>query len=111
MSGLRYLAVGLGLTVLAFWAVRHDVGPAERRAPPTREHVVAFDNLYGDAAQLPVYVTVDGLGEQKVTAACDAKTCTFSLAMRLGVRELLISVDHNGQRSEPSRVRLDTRFR
>ena len=109
MKGLQYLAIGLGLMVLAFWAVHDEPGSRARTPPDIRLRSVAFDNRYGDAERLAVYVKVDDLREEMVSATCDAKTCTFQLAMRDGVHELLISVDHNGRRSDPAKVTLDTR--
>ncbi len=108
MKGLQYLVIGLGLMVLAFWAVHDEPGP-RARTPEIRLRSVAFDNRYGDAERLSVYVKTDDQPEQMVSATCDAKTCTFQLAMADGVHELLIAVDHNGQRSDPAKVTLDTR--
>ena len=108
LKGLQYLVVGLGLMVIAFWAVHDEPGPGARTRPEIRLRSVAFDNRYGDAERLPVHVKVDDLPEEMVSATCDAKTCIFQLAMRDGVHELLISVDHNGQRSDTAKVTLDT---
>jgi hypothetical protein len=69
---------------------------------------VAFDNLYGDVAEVPIYVAVDGGVEQALTASCDAKACTFKLPLTNARHDLTISVVQNGQRSAPARVTLDT---
>ena len=102
MYGLRFLAVTLGLTVVAFWAFH------ERAALPVRVRTVAFDNVYGNVDRLPVQVRVDGAAEVSTAAACDAKTCTFSLPLTNARHELEISVEQRGQRSAPTRVSLDT---
>ena len=102
MYGLRFLAVTLGLTVLAFWAFH------ERAALPVRVRTVAFDNVYGNVDRLPVQVKVDDGTEGSTSAACDAKTCTFSLPLTNGRHELEIAIEQNGQRSAPTRVTLDT---
>ena len=109
MRGVLYSAVLLVLTVFAFWAVRDEGQPAGHTGSPTRLQTVAFDNVYGDVVRLPVYVTLDESTEQMETATCDARTCTFRLAMTDDVHELLISVVLDGKRSEPARVTLDTR--
>ena len=101
MYGLKFLAVTLGLTVLAFWALH------ERRAP-VHVRTVAFDNVYGNVDRLPVQVKVDNSASQATTAACDAKTCTFALPLTNARHELEISIEHGGQRSAPTRVTLDT---
>jgi hypothetical protein len=100
--GLRFLAVMIGLTVLAFWAFH------ERPTPKVRVRTVAFDNLYGNVDRLPVQVKVDGGAEYPTAAACDAKTCTFSIPLTNARHELEISIEHGGQRSAPTRVTLDT---
>jgi hypothetical protein len=69
---------------------------------------VAFDNLYGNVAEVPVFVTVDGGVEQALTAACDAKACTFKLPLTNARHDLMISVFQNGRRSTAARVTLDT---
>jgi len=102
MYGLRFLAVMLGLTVLAFWAFH------ERTAPPVHTRTVAFDNLYGNVDRLPVQVKVDGRPEYPTAATCDAKTCTFTMPLTNARHEVEISIEHNGQRSAPTRVTLDT---
>jgi hypothetical protein len=102
MYGLKFLAVTLGLTVLAFWAFH------ERSAPPVPVRTVAFDNVYGNVDRLPVQVKVDDAASQATTAACDVKTCTFALPLTNARHELEISIEHGGQRSAPTRVTLDT---
>jgi len=102
MYGLRFLAVMIGLTVLAFWAF-HD-----RSAPPAHVRTVAFDNLYGNVDRLPVQARVDGGAEYPTAAACDPKTCTFSIPLTNARHELEISIEHGGQRSAPTRITLDT---
>ena len=102
MYGLRFLAIMLGLTVLAFWAFD------ERSGPPVHTRDVAFDNLYGNVDRLPVQVKVDGGAEFSTTAACDAKTCTLALPLANARHEVEMSVIHNGQRSAPTKVTLDT---
>ena len=101
MYGLRFLAVMLGLTVLAFWAFH------ERPTLALRSRNVAFDNVYGNVDRLAVQVRVDDGAEVSTTAACDAKTCTFSLPMTNAQHVLEVSIEHNGQRSAPTRVTLD----
>ena len=102
MYAVRFLAVTLGLTVFAFWAFH------ERAAPPVHARTVAFDNVYGNVDRLPVQVKVDGDAEYPTAATCDAKTCTFSIQLTNARHELEISIEHNGQRSAPTRVTLDT---
>jgi hypothetical protein len=102
MYALRFLAVTLGLTVLAFWAFH------ERTALDVHVRTVAFDNLYGNVDRLPVQVKVDDAASQATTAACDAKTCTFTLPLTNARHELEISIEHGGQRSAPTRVTVDT---
>ena len=102
MYRLRFLAVVLGLTVLvAFWAFH------ERSASPA-VRTVAFDNVYGNVERLAVHVRVDNGAEMATTAACDAKTCTFSMPLTNARHELELSIEHNGQRSAATRVTLDT---
>ena len=84
-----------------YWAFR----AVNDRVP---ERTVAFDNLYGSVAEVPIFVTVDGGLEQELTAACDAKACTFKLPLTNALHELTVSVVHDGRRSEPTRVTLDT---
>jgi hypothetical protein len=102
MYGLRFLAVMLGLTVLAFWAFH------ERAASPVHSRNVAFDNVYGNVDRLPVQVTVDDGTEFSTTATCDARTCTIALPLTNARHELKMSVIHNGQRSAPAHVTIDT---
>ena len=102
MYALRFLVVTLGLTVLAFWAFY------ERPEPPVHARTVAFDNVYGNVDRLPVHVKVDDGVEFSTTAACDAKTCTLAIPLANARHELEMSVVHNGQRSAPTRVTLDT---
>ena len=102
MYGLRFLAVLLGLTVLAFWAFD------ERAEPRARTRTVAFDNVYGNVDRLPVHVRLDGGAEYPTTATCDAKTCTFTMPLTNARHELEISIEQNRQRSAPTRVTLDT---
>ena len=102
MYGLRFLAVMLGLTVLAFWALY------ERPAAEVRVRDVAFDNVYGNVDRLAVQIKVDDGAEFSTTAACDATTCTLSIPLANARHELEMSVVHNGQRSAPTRVTLDT---
>ena len=107
MRGVRYSAILLVATVLAFWVV-YELEPPPR-PPDIRLHTVGFDNLYGNPGRLPVYVTVDKRPEQTVSAACDPTLCTFELALTDAQHEILISVEHEGRRSTPTRVALDTR--
>jgi len=102
MYGLRFLAVMLGLTVLAFWAFH------ERAAPPVPTRTVAFDNVYGNVDRLPVQVRLDGGAEYPTAATCDANTCTFTMPLTNARHELEISIEHNGRRSAPTRITLDT---
>ena len=103
MYGLRFLAVMIGLTVLAFWAFH------ERPTLPVHVRTVAFDNVYGNVDRLPAQVKVDDGAEFSTTAACNAKTCTIAIPLANARHELEVSVFHNGQRSPPTRVTLDTR--
>jgi hypothetical protein len=102
MKALLYVAVGLGLTTVAFCT--------GRSSPTTdvRTRSVAFDNLYSGVTTLPVNVSVDGGAEQRLIATCDAKTCTFKLPLTNAKHELLMVVEQNGKRSTPTRVALDT---
>ena len=102
MYGLKFLAVMIGLTVLAFWAFH------ERAALPVHARTVAFDNVYGNVDRLPVQVKLDGGAESSTTASCDAKTCSFAIPLTNARHELEISIEHIGQRSAPTRVTLDT---
>ena len=102
MYGLRFLAIMLGLTGLAFWAFH------QRTGPPVHPRNVAFDNVYGNVDRLPVQVKVDGGAEFSTTAACDAKTCTAVIPLANARHEVEMSVVHNGQRSAPTKVTLDT---
>lgn len=102
MYGLKFLAVMLGLTVLAFWAFH------ERPEVQVHARDVAFDNVYGNVDRLPVQIKVDGGAEVSTTAGCDAKTCTFSIPLTNARHELEISIEQNVQRSPPTRVTLDT---
>ena len=117
--GLKYATVLLGLTVLSFWAVHGGSEPRESResALPSAAATgasagtrsVAFDNLDGNVERVTVYVAVDGQAEQVTTATCVPKTCTFELPLTEGRHDLLISVEHDGKRSDPAKVTLDTR--
>ena len=107
MRGVRYSAILLVATVLAFWVV-YELEPPPRQ-PDTRVHSVGFDNLYGTVDRLPVYVTVDNLTEEAFTATCVPATCTFELRLTDAAHEVLIAVKHEGRRSAPTRVTLDTR--
>ena len=102
MKSLGYLATLVGVTVIAFWAL---AGAAPDKA---RERTVAFDNVYGNAKRLQVYVVVDNTPEQGASAKCDAKTCTFKLRLTNARHELMMSVEQDGRRSAPTRVTLDT---
>ena len=70
---------------------------------------MAFDNIYGKVDKLPVQVKVGEGAEQRLTATCDAKTCTYDLPLTDGRHELALSVEQNGHRSAATRVILDTR--
>jgi hypothetical protein len=107
MKGLLYGAVLLAMTVLAFWATHDRTSSA--RLPETRVHSIAFDNLYGNLERLPVFVTVGDLAEHAVIATCTPTTCTFQLPLTDGRHEMLMSVEHDGRRSKPALVTLDTR--
>ena len=98
-------AVGAALMATAIWTLANRPSSP---APAARTRTVAFDNRYGNVERLPIHVRVDGGVEQAVTAACDARTCAFDLPLTNARHELLISVEHNGQRSAPTRVTLDT---
>ena len=115
MTGLKYATVLLALTVFSFWAV-HGRSETTPEAQPTRSinraitiRSVAFDNLYGNVKRVTVYVTVEDQAEQVATATCGPKTCTFEIPLTDARHELLMSVEHDGKRSEPARVTLDTR--
>ncbi len=108
MTGVRYSAILLTATVLAFWVV-YELEPTPPRPPGIRMHTVGFDNHYGNPGRLPVYVTVDNRAEQAFTATCDPSMCTFELPLTDARHEILISVEHEGRRSESARVTLDTR--
>jgi hypothetical protein len=101
MYGLGFLALTLGLTVLAFWAF-HE------RSAPIRMRTVGFDNLYGNVDRLAVQVRVDDGAEFSSTATCDATTCSLPIQLTNARHQLEISVIHKGQRSAPTRVTLDT---
>ena len=107
MKGLQYATVLLVLTVIAFWAA-FGLDQPERPAD-LRVHMVGFDNRYGNVERLRIHVTVNGLTEQASVATCDPTMCTFELPLPDAVHEILISVEHDGRRSEPARVTLDTR--
>ena len=104
MTGLRYLAVLLVVTVLAFSVVYLVDSPP----PEERVHVLGFDNRYGSADRLTIHVSVDKRPEQPNVATCGPVTCTFKLPLPDGPHEILISVEHNGRRSAPSRMTVDT---
>ena len=91
------------LAIAAFWVFRAS------NEPVIPQRTVAFDNLYGGVAQVPIFVTVDSGLEQELTATCDAKTCTFKLPLTNALHQLTVSVVHEGRRSPPTRVTLDTR--
>lgn len=97
LTGAAVALLGIGV----YWASRSS-GPA------AHERTVAFDNLYDDAHQVPIYVTVDDSLEQALTATCDEKSCTFKVLLTNALHELTISVEHGGRRSQPTRVTLDT---
>ena len=82
--------------------------PVDPPATDVPSRTVAFDNVYGAANRLPIYVTIDGGPEQSLTATCDAKTCSFKLPLSNARHELAISVEQGGRRSAPSRVTVDT---
>ena len=102
MYRFLFVAVVLGLTVIAFWAFH---GPG---TPPVHSRTVAFDNVYGTVDRLPVQVKVDDGAEFSATATCDAMTCTFVIPLANARHELELSVIHNSQRSAPTRVAIDT---
>jgi hypothetical protein len=77
-------------------------------APAAHPHTVAFDNAYGAARQLTVYVGVDGAEEQKQTADCTPAACTFSLPLTDGPHTLAVAIEHNGRRSSQTTVNVDT---
>lgn len=80
----------------------------DRAATDAPSRTVAFDNVYGRVDRLAIHVSVDGGVEQPLNAACDARTCTFSLPLTNGRHDLAISVEQNGRRSAPALVTLDT---
>lgn len=105
MSKRVLLLAGVAVAILAIgaaWVFRAS------NAPVIPERTVAFDNLYGSVAEVPIFVTVDSGLEQELTAACDAKACTFKLPLTNARHELTVSVVHDGKRSAPTRVTLDT---
>jgi hypothetical protein len=83
-------------------------GACSSDEPVTRERTVAFDNLYGAVAKVPIFVTVDGGPMQQLTASCDAKACSFKVPLTNARHDLTVSVEQGGRRSQPSRVTLDT---
>jgi hypothetical protein len=83
-------------------------GACSSSEPAARERTVAFDNLYGAVAKVPIYVTVDGGPEQQLTANCDAKACSFKVPLTNARHDLTVAVETGGRRSQPSRVTLDT---
>jgi hypothetical protein len=104
MNRRSFLVTGAAVALLgigAYWAFRSSGAVAHERT-------VAFDNLYGNVSEVPIYVTVDDGLEQVLTATCDAKACTFKLPLTNGRHELAISVEQNGRRSAPAHVTVDT---
>jgi len=91
--GVGALAIGMW-----FWA----------RAEPTVTRTVAFDNTYGSTKTLVVYVKVDQEAEQRLVAACDEKTCKFTLPLQNGRHQLSVAVEQLGQRGRATTVTLDT---
>lgn len=69
---------------------------------------VAFDNKYGAATTLAIHVRVDDGREQSLTATCDPMTCSFQLPLTNAKHELTLTVEQDGQRSEPTLVTVDT---
>jgi hypothetical protein len=81
-----------------------------RSGAPTQVHMrtIAFDNLYGANATLPVHVKVDGGVEQPLMAMCEGKTCTIKLPLTNAKHELELAVEQQGRRSAPTQVSIDT---
>lgn len=77
---------------------------APTRIPP---RLVAFDNAYGNATALTVYVRVDADAELTLPASCSGKTCTFIVPLSNGPHTVLLAVEHEGMRSEATTVTLD----
>lgn len=69
---------------------------------------VAFDNVYGRTPAMKVYVTVDTGAEMTLFATCDQKTCTVGVPLTNGPHTLLLAVEQDGKRSEPTKITLDT---
>ena len=107
---LLLTAVAVLVTVFA----KTRSGPANTpvaEAPPsdvTRPRTIAFDNLYGDSKSLLTHVRVDGGPEQTLTATCTDAACTFELPLTDARHEVLVAVEQDGRRSQPTRVTLDT---
>ena len=106
VRGLLYATVGLVLTALASGIVYQLAPAAEPSKPAVRS--IAFDNVYGNVERLRVFVSVDNLAEQTVTATCDPTTCIFKLPLTNARHDLLLSVEQDGRRSQPTRVTVDT---
>jgi hypothetical protein len=106
LSRRTLLLAGVAVAIVAiggaYWAFR------TLSEPDIPQRTVAFDNLYGSAAEVPIFVTVDGGLEQDLTATCDAKACTFKLPLTNARHELTVSVVHDGRRSAPAHVTVDT---
>jgi hypothetical protein len=116
MSERALIMAVIVVTVLVggYWAFRASneadasSEPGASIDPNIPQRTVAFDNLYGSAATVPVFVTVDDGLEQALTATCDAKACTFKVRLTNARHELTVSVIHDGRRSAPARVTVDT---
>ena len=80
----------------------------EPQTPGIRTRTVAFDNVYGAATSLTVHVAVDGGAEQRLTATCNRKECSFRLPLADGSHLLALSVEQDGKRSSPTTVAVDT---
>lgn len=80
----------------------------DAQTPGVRTRTVAFDNVYGAATSLTVHVAVDGGAEQRLTATCSRKECSFRLPLADGPHLLALSVEQDGKRSSPTTMAVDT---
>jgi len=104
---VKLLVVGIAAGLVALSACGPKLPPELGAPTRIQPRLIAFDNAYGSATALTVYVTVDGGAELTLPAACSGKSCMFTLPLSNGPHAVLLAVEHEGRRSEATTVTLD----